>query len=153
MKLERIYNVPLRDAYKVSRNKRTPRAIKLLRSFIVRHMKANGEKITISPMLNDHLWIRSIQKPPHHVKVRPVKEEGHIQAFLEEEKVKTQKKTSETKKEKKTEVKPATQKSVEVKKEVQHKPTEKKPEMIENKKEQKKEAPKAHSTEKKMEKK
>ena len=85
MKLERIYTIPLRDAYEAVRNKRVPKAVKLLRVFIARHMKADGERILISSALNDHLWVRSIQKPPRKVKVRLVKDDGMIRAYLADE--------------------------------------------------------------------
>ncbi|RJS67998.1 hypothetical protein CW680_00760, partial [Candidatus Bathyarchaeota archaeon] len=36
---ERIYTVPLREAWRSPRQRRAPRAIRILRSFIERHMK------------------------------------------------------------------------------------------------------------------
>ena len=84
--LERIYTVPLREAFDVPRFKRTPRAIKILRAFIERHMKAHGMKIVLSQALNEHLWARSIQKPPRRVKVRLVSESGVVNAYLADEK-------------------------------------------------------------------
>ncbi len=102
-KLERIYTVPLGDAYEAVRNKRVPRAVKMLRSFIARHMKAEDERILLSSALNSHLWERSIQKPPRRVKVRLVKDEGEIRAYLADEKVEAKK--PEKKEEKKEEQK------------------------------------------------
>jgi len=112
VKLERIYTVPLGDAYEQTRNKRVPRAVKILRTFIGRHMKAEDERILISESLNKFLWVRSIQKPPRRVKVRLIKDDGVIRAYLSDEKVEEPKKKeapkSEAKKEeKKAEVKPA----------------------------------------------
>ena len=98
-KLERIYTVPLGDAYETIRNKRAPRAVKILRAFIVRHMKADGEKIVLSEKLNQFIWARSIQKPPRRVKVRLIKDEGKINAYLSDEKVEEPKKKDEGKKE------------------------------------------------------
>jgi large subunit ribosomal protein L31e len=86
-KLERIYTVPLGKAYETVRRKRAPRAIKILRAFISRHMKAEDERITVSGALNTLIWARSIQKPPRRVKVRLVKDEGFIRAYLADEKV------------------------------------------------------------------
>jgi large subunit ribosomal protein L31e len=99
MKLERIYTVPLREAYEAVRYKRTPRAVKLLRAFMKRHMKADGERITISAALNDYLWMRSIKKPPRKVKVRLVKDAGFIRAYLADEKIIEPKKKPDDKKE------------------------------------------------------
>lgn len=105
MKLERLYTVPLGDAYETIRNKRVPRAVKILRTFIGRHMKADGEKITLSNALNTYLWKRSIQKPPRRVKVRLVKDEGFIRAYLADEKIEEPKKKEEKKAEEKKEEK------------------------------------------------
>jgi len=106
-KLERIYTVPLGDAYETVRNKRTPRAIKILRAFIARHMKSDGARIVLSENLNKHLWVRSIQKPPRRVKVRLIKDEGVVRAYLPDEKIEEPKKKDAPKpEEKKPEPKP-----------------------------------------------
>lgn len=95
MKLERIYTVPLGKANEAVRYKRTPRAVKILREFIARHMKADGERITISAALNGFLWQRSIKKPPKRVKVRLIKDAGMIKAYLADEKTEEPKKKAE----------------------------------------------------------
>ncbi len=100
-KLERIYTVPLGDAYETVRNKRAPRAVKILRTFITRHMKADGEKITLSENLNKFIWSHSIQRPPRRVKVRLIKEDETIRAFLADEKIEEPKKKEEKKDEQK----------------------------------------------------
>src|SRR5512143_1498229 len=105
-KLERIYTVPLGEAYEAVRNKRGPRAVKRLRAFAARHMKADEERILLSTALNAHLWAHSIQKPPRRVKVRIVKEEDKITAYLADEKAEAPKK-EEKKAEPKREEKPA----------------------------------------------
>ena len=141
-KLERIYTVPLGDAYgNVPRNKRTPRAVKILRGFITKHMKADGEKITISEKLNKLLWEKSIQKPPRKVKVRLIKDDGKIGAYLVDEKIEEPKK-EEPKKggEKKEEPKKAEEKKPKKEEAKEEKPPEK-----ETKKE---EAPKTEAKEK-----
>ena len=73
-KLERIYTVPLGKAYEAVRDKRVPKAVKILKKFAARHMKADGERVTLSENLNKYLWERSIQKPPRKVKVRIIKD-------------------------------------------------------------------------------
>lgn len=100
-KLERIYTIPLGDAYGAVRNKRVPRAVKMVRAFVARHMKAEEERILLSSALNEHLWARSIQKPPRRVKVRLVKDEGEIRAYLADEKTEEPKKGAKKKEEKK----------------------------------------------------
>jgi large subunit ribosomal protein L31e len=98
MKLERVYTVPLGKALDVARQKRTPRAVKILRAFIARHMKQEDERITLSAALNGQLWQRSIKKPPRRVKVRLVKDDGFIRAYLADEKIAEPKKKAEEKK-------------------------------------------------------
>jgi large subunit ribosomal protein L31e len=112
VKLERIYTVPLGDAYETVRGKRVPRAVKILRTFIGRHMKADGERILISESLNKFLWLRSIQKPPRRVKVRLIKDEGEIRAYLSDEKVVEPKKKEAPKAEGKKEEKKPEEKPV-----------------------------------------
>lgn len=78
--LERIYTIPLRISYMVPRNKRTPRAVRFVRSFLAKHMKS--EKIIITPELNEILWARGIQKPPRRIRVRVTKDsEGVVRVY------------------------------------------------------------------------
>jgi large subunit ribosomal protein L31e len=98
-KLERIYTIPLGDAYAVSRNSRVPRAIKLVKAFAARHMKAaKDQSVLISEALNSHIWSHSIQRPPRRVKVRLVKDDEAVRAYLADEKI-VEKKSAEGKKE------------------------------------------------------
>ncbi len=74
---ERIYTIPLRKVWGPPRGKRTPRAMRLLRAFVKRHMKA--ETVEISNEVNEELWTRGIRKPPREIKVRLVKDkEGRV---------------------------------------------------------------------------
>jgi large subunit ribosomal protein L31e len=74
---ERIYTIPLRKVLGPPRGKRTPRAMRLLRAFVKRHMKA--ENVEISNEVNEELWARGIRKPPREIKVRLVKDkEGRV---------------------------------------------------------------------------
>ena len=57
--------------------KRTPRASRVLRAFVKRHMKA--ENVEISNEVNEELWARGIRKPPRQITVRLVKDkEGRV---------------------------------------------------------------------------
>jgi large subunit ribosomal protein L31e len=80
--IERVYNVPLRKEYmKVARWKRTKKAVKALREFLIKHMKS--ENVSISRELNDKVWHHGIKNPPHHVKVTVTKDsEGKVKAQL-----------------------------------------------------------------------
>ena len=74
---ERIYTVPLRGAWRSPRQRRAPRAIRILRSFIERHMKP--ETIVITNEVNEYIWRRGIQKPPRKVRIRALRDgEGRV---------------------------------------------------------------------------
>ena len=74
---ERVYTIPFRKVWSTPRGKRTPRASRMLRDFVRRHMKT--ENVEISNQVNEELWARSIRKPPRQIKVRLVKDkEGRV---------------------------------------------------------------------------
>jgi large subunit ribosomal protein L31e len=74
---ERTYTIPLRRVWGPPRGKRTPRAVRLLRAFVKRHMKV--ENVEISNEVNEELWARGIRKPPRKITVRLVKDkEGRV---------------------------------------------------------------------------
>ncbi len=104
-KVERIYTVPLGDAYDKPRNKRCPRAVKILKGFITKHMKLDGGKIVLSSALNSYIWRDSIQKPPRRVKVRLIKEDETVRAYLSDEKIEAPKKEEKKPEAKKEEAK------------------------------------------------
>jgi len=92
---ERIYTIPLRRAWISPRKKRAPRATRMVRSFIQRHMKVEtgpkeGEeeeegRLVISNEVNERLWSRGIEKPPRNIRVRAVKDkEGTVTVYLAE---------------------------------------------------------------------
>lgn len=74
--LEREYTIPLRKVYFLQRTKRAPRAIRLIRKFIQRHLKV--KEVKIDEKLNNYIWSRGIEKPPRRVRVRVVKTEDNI---------------------------------------------------------------------------
>ena len=80
---ERIYTIPLSKAWVSPRKKRAPRAVRILKGFITRHMKP--ESITISGEVNERIWRRGIQKPPRKIRVRAAKDEdGKVSVYLAE---------------------------------------------------------------------
>lgn len=99
-KLERIYTVPLGDAYEYKRTNRVPRAVKLLRQFVSRHMKTELDSVLISTELNNLLWARSIQKPPRRVKVRVIRQAGVTNVYLPDEMTAEEKKARKEKEDK-----------------------------------------------------
>ncbi len=77
---EKLYTVNFRKAWITPRGKRTPRAVRMLREFVKRHMKT--EDVIISNEINEKLWSRSIKKPPRRMRVRVVKDkEGNVIVF------------------------------------------------------------------------
>ena len=104
--LERIYTIPLRDAYEHPRNKRGKRAVNIIQAFALRHMKADD--VRISEGVNSAILRDGIEKPPRRIKVRMVKgDDALVRVWLigEEEKIKetADKKKKETEDKKKTE--------------------------------------------------
>lgn len=82
---ERIYTVPLGKAWIRPRTKRAPRAIRLLKAFIKRHIKVEEDSIRISNDVNEKIWSRGIQKPPRRIRVRVTKDkEGLVTVHLAE---------------------------------------------------------------------
>ncbi|HLC68164.1 MAG TPA: 50S ribosomal protein L31e [archaeon] len=77
---EKIYTIPLRDAFKKAKGRRVPYAARLVRSFLKTHTKA--ETVKIGPKLNAELWSRSIAKPPRRVRVKTVREGNVVKAEL-----------------------------------------------------------------------
>lgn len=77
---EKIFNIPLREAYKKAEEKRVPYAARLVRSYLQTHMKA--ETVKIGKHLNEELWGRSISRPPRHIRVKAFKEDGIVKAEL-----------------------------------------------------------------------
>ncbi|HIG04013.1 MAG TPA: 50S ribosomal protein L31e [Candidatus Poseidoniales archaeon] len=63
--------VPLRGAWNITRYKRAPRAIKIIRNEVIRHLKVQeDEEIYIDPSVNEHIWANGIENPPRKVRVQ-----------------------------------------------------------------------------------
>jgi large subunit ribosomal protein L31e len=81
-KIEREYVIPLREKCRpVPRYKKTNKAIKSMREFLVRHMKIRDgdlKKIKIDKSLNEIVWGRGIKNPPHKIKVKAVKDGENV---------------------------------------------------------------------------
>lgn len=78
---ERFYRVPLRQAWVSPVKRRSPRAMRLLRGFIRRHMKV--EDPVIDSDVSEKVWSRGIEKPPRSLRVRVVKDkEGVVTVYL-----------------------------------------------------------------------
>ena len=127
------YVIPLRKEFqKAPRYKKTSKAMRALKEFLIKHTKT--DKIKIGKYLNQELWKNGPKNPPPRVKVRITKEEDIITAELidapeEKPKIEEKKKTikkpkiEEIKEEPKKETK--SEKSETPKKEVEKVPTAK----------------------------
>ena len=80
--IESIFTIPFFPKLnKTAPYKRTPKAVRMLKAFIIKHTKADF--VVITNELNEFLWERGIQKPPRKVKVRAIVE------TIDEEKIAT----------------------------------------------------------------
>ncbi|MBO4568531.1 MAG: 50S ribosomal protein L31e [Candidatus Methanomethylophilaceae archaeon] len=83
--IERIMVIPLRKAKMAPRTRRTNRAVKEVRIFAARHMKADIEKIWIDASVNEKLWENGIRNPPNKITVKAVKfDDGLVEVSLAE---------------------------------------------------------------------
>lgn len=152
--MEKIFIIPLRDAWKISFRKRSKKAITVIKEFTVKNMKADSVKI--GQDLNKLIWQRGEKSPPRQVKVQMHTEENDgkktvwveladVKFAIPKKKDKTEKK-EETKQAKKAgkpeEKEPAKDEKEEKAKE------EMKKSSAENKKEAKNESKKVKSQEK-----
>jgi large subunit ribosomal protein L31e len=87
-KHEREYIIPLREKCRVvPRYKKTNKAIKTIKEFLVRHMKIRDKdlnKIKLDMFLNEAMWKRGIRNPPHKIKVKATKEGEIVKVELAE---------------------------------------------------------------------
>ncbi|MHA1551854.1 MAG: 50S ribosomal protein L31e [Candidatus Heimdallarchaeaceae archaeon] len=80
--IESIFTIPFFPKLnKTAPYKRTPKAVRMLKAFIIKHTKADF--VVITNELNEFLWERGIKKPPRKVKVRAIVE------TIDEEKIAT----------------------------------------------------------------
>ena len=94
---EKFYTISLGKAWIAVPKKRAPRAMKMIKNFVKRHMKFKAreeleeeeeeepKKLIISNEVNERVWRRGIQKPPRKVRVRAAKDkDGNVTVYLAE---------------------------------------------------------------------
>ena len=93
---ERFYTIPLQKAQIRPPKGRAPRAMQLVKLFIVKHMKMDMKvsddeeaeelpQLVISQEVNEKIWERGIEKPPRKIKVRVTKDkDGNVTVYLAE---------------------------------------------------------------------
>ena len=78
---EHVYVIPLREARRMPRWKRSNGAIKDIRKYLAKHMKS--EDVKLNQDINERVWNRGSSKPPSKIRVRAMKmEDGQVQAEL-----------------------------------------------------------------------
>jgi len=129
-KIEREYVIPLRKKCQHAvRYKKTPKAIKTIKEFLVRHMKIRDrdlKKIKLDKYLNEVVWAKGIKKPPIKIKVKVVKEGEIVNVKLAEmpEKLKFKKLREEKRDKKASEIMEKKKSMMEKAKEQMQKPKE-----------------------------
>ncbi len=73
-----VFTIPLRKAFRKSEKKRKNYAISIIRSFLLRHTKA--DELKIGPELHKAVWEKG--KPPRKVRIKAVREGPVIKAEL-----------------------------------------------------------------------
>jgi len=163
---EKVFTIPLREAFEKQRRFRAKNATNIIRNFLKKHMKT--ESIKIGESINKSVWGKGIQNPPRKLRIHVVKEENIVYAELLGTEIKTPsaeeiKKKKEKEKEKKEKIKEERKErrkmtiQEEIEEEVKGKPKE--VEKVEEKKEEKpsekqevsKEEPKTEPKEEKSE--
>lgn len=92
---ERFYTIPLGKAWLMPPNKRAPKAMRILRDFVKKHMKLEARKekeeevepkrLIISNEVNERIWSRGIEKPPRKIRIRAAKDkDGNVTVYLAE---------------------------------------------------------------------
>jgi large subunit ribosomal protein L31e len=74
--LTRVYTVPLGHAFEAPRYRRTKVAIRLIREFAQRHMKAS--EVKIGEEVNELIWARGIRNPPRRIRLEMERDEDGI---------------------------------------------------------------------------
>jgi len=84
---ERIFIVPLRDVLDAPRTQRAPRAIKVIRAHVARHMKIDVEDVWLDTPINEKIWEKGIENPPKRIKVKATKfkDQDLVEVTLPEE--------------------------------------------------------------------
>ena len=79
MVLERQYTIPLRREFlKVPRYRRAKKAVKQIKQFLARHMKAEEKDVKVGRWVNEQVWSRGIKNPPTKVIVNVSKDDKGI---------------------------------------------------------------------------
>lgn len=82
---ERIYTIPLGKVWISPRKKHSPKALRIIRQFVIKHMKISKDSIRITNTVNERIWKKGIEKPPRKIRVRITRSsEGFVTVNLAE---------------------------------------------------------------------
>ena len=74
--LNRTYMVPLRRAFEAPKYRRAKVAVRVIREFTVRHMKA--KEVKIDSEVNELLWSKGIGNPPRRIRLEMDRDEDGV---------------------------------------------------------------------------
>ena len=74
--LTRVYMVPLRRAFEAPKYRRTKVAVRIIREFTTRHMKAT--EVKIEKGVNEQIWSRGITNPPRRIRLEMERDEDGV---------------------------------------------------------------------------
>jgi len=74
--LTRVYMVPLRRAVEAPKYRRAKVAVRIIREFTIRHMKAT--EVKIEKGVNELLWSRGITNPPRRIRLEMERDEDGV---------------------------------------------------------------------------
>jgi large subunit ribosomal protein L31e len=74
--LTRVYNVPLGLAFEAPAYRRSKVAIRLIKDFTKRHMKAT--EVSIAEDVNELVWARGIRHPPRRIRLEMERDEDGL---------------------------------------------------------------------------
>jgi large subunit ribosomal protein L31e len=94
---ERFYTIPLGKAWLMPQNKRAPKAMRIIKDFVKKHMKlearregaeeeeSEAKRLIVSNEVNEKVWSRGIEKPPRKIRIRATKDkDGNVTVYLAE---------------------------------------------------------------------
>lgn len=93
---EKVYTIPLRDAWKGACKKRAKKCMYVIREFVKKHTKT--ETVKIGPELNHEIWKKGIKSPPRKIKVQVVPHKETVWVELQGVKLELEKKEEKEKK-------------------------------------------------------
>jgi Ribosomal protein L31E len=136
--LEREYIIPLRTKFRQTpRYRRTPKAIKAIKKFLLKHMQVRDTDMNMIKMdkaLNEEIWFRGIRNPPSKIKVKARKMESGV-VYVELVELSEQAKWKKIREDKLTEVSKKTKEGKEKKADKEEKEDKKEEKKLEQEKE------------------